>query len=89
MKNKIEDVRNHLVAAMEALNADDLSPEAAGLAIDKAKAISNLSNSYIHSVKVEIAAIRLADEVGMLPASIARPEASMTPRAALGRRNPA
>lgn len=86
MKNKIEDVRNHLVVAMEALNADDLSPEAAAQVVERAKAVSNLANSYIGSVKVEIDAIRLADEVGMLPASIAKPELSLSPRAALGRK---
>jgi hypothetical protein len=88
MKNKIEDVRNHLVAAMEALNADDLSSEAAVQVVEKAKAVSNLANSYINSVKVEIDAIRLADDVGMLPASIAKPEMTLTPRASLGRRQP-
>lgn len=86
MKNKIEDVRNHLVSAMEALNDENLKPEDIDRAVDRGKAVSNLANSYIHSVKVEIEAIRLADEVGMLPASIAQPEKVLTPRAAIGRR---
>ena len=86
MKNRIEDVRNHLVACMEALNAEDLTPEDAQGQIEKAKAMSNLANSFIGAVKVEIDAVRLADEVGMLPASITKPESCMTPRNALGRR---
>jgi hypothetical protein len=73
MKNKLEDVRNHLVAAMEALNGEDNDPAAVKQAVDRAKAMSNVANSYIESVKIEIDAIRLADEVGMLPVSVAAP----------------
>lgn len=73
MKNKIEDVRNHLVQAMEALNNEEAKPEEVSQAIEKGKAISSLATSYINAVKVEIDAIRLADEVGMLPASISEP----------------
>lgn len=73
MKNKMEDVRNHLVDAMEALNDKESSPEAQTQAVNRAKAMSNVANSFIQSVKVEIDAIRLADEVGMLPTSVAPP----------------
>lgn len=73
MKNKMEDVRNHLVAAMEALNEEKADPAAVKAAVDRAKGMSNLANSYIDSVKVEIDAIRVADEVGMLPVSVATP----------------
>lgn len=69
MKNRIEDVRNHLVAQMEALNADEVNAEA----IERAKAMSGVATAYINAVKVEIDAIRLADEVGMLPGSITQP----------------
>ena len=86
MKNKIEDVRTHLVACMEALNSDDLKPDQATIVVDRAKAMSQVANSYILAVKVEIDAIRLDDEVGLLPASVAKPELAVTPRAALGRR---
>lgn len=73
MKNKVDDVRNHLVAAMEALNDEGATPEQLTQAIEKGKAMSGLATAYIASVKVEIDAIRLAEEVGMLPASIAEP----------------
>jgi hypothetical protein len=66
MKNKIEDVRNHLVAQMEALNADEVDPSA----IERAKAMSGVATAYINAVKVELDAIRLMDEVGQLPNSI-------------------
>jgi hypothetical protein len=73
MKNKVEDVRNHLVAAMEALNEDGAKPEEIAQAIEKGKAMSGLATAYIAAVKVEMDAIRLAEEVGMLPASITPP----------------
>lgn len=88
MKNKIEDVRNHLVSCMELLNQEDLTEDQAKSAIEKAKAMSSLATSFTNAVKVELDAVRLADEVGMLPASIAKPEVVSTPRAALGRREP-
>jgi len=73
MKNKIDDVRNHLVQAMEALNNEDSTPEEIAQAIEKGKVISSLSTSYINAVKVEISAIRLVDETGLLPGSVAEP----------------
>ena len=74
MKNKISDVRNHLVAMLEALGDPDANAEV----IERAKATSMVANSYIGAVKVEIDAIRLADDIGMMPASI---EAERIPQA--------
>lgn len=88
MKNKIEDVRDHLVSCMELLNQEDLTPEQSTAAIDRAKAMSSLATSFTNAVKVELDAVRLADEVGMLPASFTKPAACMTPRAAIGRKPP-
>lgn len=49
MKNKIEDLRNHLFAALEGL-ADPDEP----MDIDRAKAISDVAQTIINSAKVEI-----------------------------------
>lgn len=84
MKNKLDDVRNHLVAAMEALNSEDSDPVSVKQAVDRAKAMSNVANSYIESVKVEIEAIRLADDVGLLPVSVAAPVAQDRNRGSIG-----
>jgi hypothetical protein len=73
MKNKIEDVRNHLVTVMEALNEEGSDAETMARTIEKAKAMSNVATSYINAVKVELDAICLADEVGMLPGSVTAP----------------
>lgn len=73
MKNKIDDVRNHLVTVMEALNEEGADAETMARTIEKAKAMSSVATSYINAVKVELDAIRLADEVGMLPGSVEAP----------------
>jgi len=49
MKNKIEDLRNHLFATIEALQDED-NP----MAIDRAKAISQMAQVIINSAKVEV-----------------------------------
>ena len=49
MKNKIEDLRNHLFATIEALLDED-DP----LDIDRAKAVSNAAQTIINSAKVEV-----------------------------------
>jgi uncharacterized membrane protein len=74
MKNKLEDVRNHRVLAMEALNQEGVDAAGTKAAVDRAKAMSNVANSYIESVKVEIEAFQVAQDCGMLPASVAQPQ---------------
>ena len=69
MKNKMADVRNHLVAMLEALG----DPEANATVVERAKAASLVANSYISAVKTEIDALRLADDIGRLPASVEAP----------------
>lgn len=49
MKNKIEDLRNHLFAAIEGI-MDDERP----LEIEKAKAVADIAQVIINSAKVEI-----------------------------------
>ena len=49
MKNKIEDLRNHLFETIERLK-DDESP----MDLDRAKTISEVSQTIINSAKVEV-----------------------------------
>lgn len=49
MKNKIEDLRNHLFATIESLLDDDKPMD-----IDRAKAISDVAQTIINSAKVEV-----------------------------------
>lgn len=70
MKNKMSDVRNHLCAMLEALGDESADPEAMARTVERAKATAMVAGTYISAVKTEIDAIRLADEVGRLPASV-------------------
>ena len=65
MKNRIEDLRNHLFAAIEALQ-DDESP----MDIDRARAIGDIAQTIINSAKVEVDFLKVtsADEgSGFIP----------------------
>ena len=55
MKNKIEDLRNHLFAALEALG-DKESP----MDIERAHAIADVAQTIINSAKVEVDYLKIA-----------------------------
>jgi len=59
VKNKIEDLRNHLFAALEAL-ADSENP----MEIPRAKAIAEVAQTIINSAKVEVDFINATNSVG-------------------------
>jgi hypothetical protein len=73
MKNRVEDVRNLVVAMMEALDDDTLTADDMAQRIERAKATSMLAGQFVGLVKVEIDAIRLLDDTGRLPASVSEP----------------
>ena len=73
MKNKMQDVRNHLVAQMEALGDENISAEEMTARVKRANATVGLAGAYIDSVKVEVDAIRIADTCGFFPASMEKP----------------
>lgn len=54
MKNNINDLRNHMFAAMELINDDTLTAEQLKVAIDKARALSDLGKVVVESAKTEI-----------------------------------
>lgn len=57
MKNKIEDLRNHLFATLEALQ-DEENP----MDLDRAKAVAEVSQTIINSAKVEVEFIKATGE---------------------------
>lgn len=70
MKNKMADVRDHLVAMMERLGEDN----ATELDIAKAKALSDLAQTYTNTVKVEIQAREMVGgKAAQLPEVIEQP----------------
>lgn len=71
MKNKLSDVRNHLVAMMEMLGDKDCTADT----LERAKVASQVANAYIQGVKVEVDACRMAADLGILPTAIDQPRA--------------
>lgn len=59
MKNKIEDLRNHLFAPIEALLDEDKPMD-----IDRAKAVADVAQVVINSAKVEVAFMRATGGTG-------------------------
>lgn len=74
MKNKVSDVRDHLVAMLERLDDDNLTVEEMNQVIERAKTTTLVATTYIGAVKVELDAIRLMDETGKLAAAVAAPQ---------------
>ena len=60
----MEDLRDHLFAALERLNEDDLNPEQLETELRKAKAISHLSGAIVETAKVEIEFIKAIEADG-------------------------
>lgn len=58
MKNKIEDLRNHLFATLEALT-DKEDP----MDLDRAKAVADVAQTIINSAKVEVDFVRATGRV--------------------------
>lgn len=71
MKNKMSDVRDHLVAMLEALGDDEKGADA----IERAKATALVADKYIAAVRCELDALKLADDIGRLPVSVDAGEA--------------
>lgn len=58
MRNKIEDLRNHLFATLEALQ-DTENP----MDLERAKTVSEVSQTLINSAKVEVEYLRATGEI--------------------------
>lgn len=58
MKNKIEDLRDHLFETLEALK-DEKNP----MPLDRAKAVADVAQTIINSAKVEVDFMRVTGEV--------------------------
>ena len=62
-QNRMQNVRDHLVAMMEELKDPKVTPEA----LDRARAISNLAQTFTNNVKVELDFRREANLMNELP----------------------
>lgn len=63
MKNKIEDLRNHLFASIEKLS--DASNEDLQIELERSKAISEVAKVIVDSAKVEVDYIKATDGVAI------------------------
>lgn len=84
MKNKIEDLRNHLFATLEALQ-DDESP----MDIDRAKAIAQVAGVVVESAKAEVKFLEATGGrpgSGFIPLETHEDTLSLTGRPASARR---
>ncbi|HRO75767.1 MAG TPA: hypothetical protein PLP27_06445 [Crocinitomicaceae bacterium] len=63
-RNKMEDLRNHLFAALERLNDEDINPEKMKAEMQRAKSIAELSTALVETAKVEIEFIRAIEADG-------------------------
>lgn len=59
MKNKIQDLRDHLFEQMERLNNEDLSPEQLDKEIKRAQAMSEIGKVIVESAKTQVAAQKI------------------------------
>lgn len=73
MKNKIEDLRNHLFATLEALQDEDNPMD-----LNRAKAIADVAQVIVNSAKVEVDFLKATDRrdgTGFIPVETAPPPA--------------
>jgi hypothetical protein len=72
MKNKIEDLRNHLFATLEALQDTEKPME-----IDRARAIADVAKVIVDSAKVEVEFVKASGSAGtsgFLPVAPEKPK---------------
>lgn len=84
-KNKLEDLRNHLFAALEGLSPDADKP----MELDRAKAIADVARVIVETAKVEVQFIQALDGrttgTGFVPVDVIE-GAPQRPRLAAGGR---
>ena len=64
MKNKIQDLNDHLFAQLERLNDEDLTDENLTKEIERTKAVTAISSQIINNAKLALDATKLQVEYG-------------------------
>lgn len=62
-RNKINDLRDHLFAALERIDNDELTPEQLEVEINKAEAIAQIGSVIIQSAKVEVDFLKATGQI--------------------------
>lgn len=73
MKNKLTDLNNYLFEQIERLNDDELSDEQIDQAIKKAEAITEISKTIIQNSALQLKAVQVAAEYGVIKSDDVRP----------------
>jgi hypothetical protein len=63
-RNKINDLRDHLFAALERIDNDELTAEQVDAEINKAQAIAQIGSVIIQSAKVEVDFLKAMGKAG-------------------------
>lgn len=72
MRNKIEDLNNHLFSALERLNDEELSEEQLDREIKRSKAIKEVAETIVESHRNTIQAMKLVSDQGLDMSGIAQ-----------------
>ena len=64
MKNKIQDLNDHLFAQLERLNDEDLTAEQLDKEITRSKAVSGIASQIINNARLALDATKLQVEFG-------------------------
>ncbi len=64
MKNKMSDLNNHLFAALERLNDEDLTPEQIETEVSRSAAMTKVADTIIESANTSIRAARMVGDYG-------------------------
>src|SRR5688572_30526243 len=67
MKNKIQDLRNHLFEQMERLNNEELTPEELQREIQRSQAMSEIGKVIVDSAKTQVMAQKIIGKNNALP----------------------
>lgn len=65
MKNKIEDLNNHLFSALERLNDEELSNDDLEKEIRRSKAIKEIAETLVESHRNTIQAMKIVSDQGL------------------------
>lgn len=64
MRNKLSDLNNYLFEQLERLNDDDLSEEEFKREIERAKAVTNVSNAIINNANIALKGAKFLEDQG-------------------------
>ncbi|MPW31840.1 hypothetical protein F9L16_23015 [Agarivorans sp. B2Z047] len=67
MKNKLEDLNDHLFAQMERLGDESLSKESLEKEISRTRAITGVSNEIVSNARLALDVEKFKDEIGLTP----------------------